>query len=88
MRTRSALFNSTDVQGGCFKVHLVRSVSRPLWSLDLGLGQVLPGPQVAIAASPRGNCSFYDGRRDQLEVPLTHVIGPPRSMTVRIMILF
>src|SRR5262249_33544395 len=46
--------------------------------LDLGLGQVLAGAQVAIG-TPRGcNCSFYDCRRDQPEMPFRHVFGPPR----------
>jgi ATP dependent DNA ligase domain len=44
--------------------------------LDLGLGQVFAGPQVAAALPPRGNCSFYGGRRHQLEVRFCHVIGP------------
>jgi len=39
-------------------------------SLDLGLGQVLPGPQVAIAASPRGNCSFTMAGVTSLRCPL------------------
>src|SRR5262249_9053788 len=45
--------------------------------LDLGLDQVLAGAQVAIGTPPERNCSFYDGWRDQLEVPFRHVFGPP-----------
>jgi hypothetical protein len=45
--------------------------------LDLGLREVLAGAQVAIAASPRGNCSFYGSWRDQPEVSFRHVFGPP-----------
>jgi hypothetical protein len=44
--------------------------------LDLGLGQVLAGPQLAVGEPPGGNCSFYGGWRDQLEVRFGHVIRP------------
>jgi hypothetical protein len=33
--------------------------------LDLRLGQMLAGPERAIRPAPRGNCSFYGGRRYQ-----------------------
>ena len=36
--------------------------------LDLGLGQVLAGAQLGVGEALRGNCSFYGGWRDQLEV--------------------
>ena len=52
--------------------------------LDLGLGQVLARPQVAVAAAAWGDCSFYGGWRDQLEVRLSHVFALPHPETVRI----
>jgi hypothetical protein len=42
----------------------------------LGLGQVLAGPQLAVGEPPGGDCSFYGGWRDQLEVRFGHVIRP------------
>jgi len=36
--------------------------------IDLGAGQVLPGPIDGVRfTSRRGNCSFYDGWRHQLQ---------------------
>ena len=36
--------------------------------IDLGAGQVLAGPGVGVRfPSRRGNCSFYDGWRHQLQ---------------------
>jgi hypothetical protein len=46
--------------------------------LDLGFRQVLASANVAVAGSPGGNCSFYSGWRDQLEMPFSHVFAPPR----------
>ena len=45
--------------------------------LDFGLGQVLAGPQVAIGSPLRGNCSIYDGWRDQPKVPFGHALRAP-----------
>ena len=45
--------------------------------LDLGLGQIFAGPQVAIGPPPRCYCSFYDGWRDQPEMPFRHVFSLP-----------
>ena len=42
--------------------------------LDLGLGQVLAGAQLAVGEPLRGNCSIYGGWRDQLEVPFGHAL--------------
>ena len=50
-------------------------------ALDLGLGQMLAGPQLGIGAPPRGNCSFYGGWRDQLEVRFRHCFRPSRFLT-------
>jgi hypothetical protein len=36
--------------------------------LNLSLGQVFAGPQIAIPAPFRRNCSFYGAWRDQLEL--------------------
>jgi hypothetical protein len=36
--------------------------------LDLGLGQVFAGPQIAVTTPFGCNCSFYGVWRDQLEV--------------------
>ena len=41
-------------------------------AFDFRLGQMLTGPQVLVGEPSRGNCSFYDGWRDQLEVRLRH----------------
>ena len=44
--------------------------------LDLGLGQILAGPQVGVSRTLGGDCSVYGGWRDQLEVRLGHVVCP------------
>jgi len=49
----------------------LRHVDQPL---DFMLGEIFAGPQVAVAAALGGNCSFYGGRRDQLEVRFCHVM--------------
>ena len=46
--------------------------------LDLGLRQVLSGPQVSIGWAFGCDCSIYGGWRDQPEVPFGHVLGAPR----------
>jgi len=46
--------------------------------LDLGLGQVFAGAQVAVGAAPGRNCSIYDSWLDQPEMPFRHDFGPPR----------
>ena len=43
--------------------------------LDLGLGQVLAGAQLAVGRPLRGNCSIYGGWRDQPEVPFGHAFA-------------
>ena len=88
MRAGRSLLNPADVQpagragrrqgpwwrpgsrGGC--VSPPRSVARP------HTRSVLAGPQVAIAAPPRNNCSVYGGWRHHLEVRFCHVFRPPR----------
>ncbi len=52
--------------------------------LDLGLGQVFPGSQLAVGGPPRRNCSFYGGWRDQLEVRFGHSFRLSAGRTVRI----
>src|SRR5271155_4192448 len=47
--------------------------------LDLGLGQVLAGAQVAVGEALGGNCSFYGVWRDQFEVRFAHAF-PPSSL--------
>jgi hypothetical protein len=51
--------------------------------LDLRLGQVFTGSQVLVRGSLRGDCSFYGGWRDQLQVGFCHGIRRPRQTTVR-----
>src|SRR5262249_2856096 len=46
--------------------------------LDLGLGQVLTGAQLAVGGTLGGNCSVYGDWRDQLQVPFGHVFRAPR----------
>jgi hypothetical protein len=46
-------------------------------TLNLGLGQVLAGPQVGIGRPLRHDCSVYDAWRDEFEVRFGHVFGPP-----------
>src|SRR5262249_25552143 len=48
---------------------LPRRVHQPL---DLGLGQVLAGAQLAVRGPLRGNCSVYGGWRDQRQMPFGH----------------
>ena len=45
--------------------------------LDLGLGQVLAGAQVAVGGPLGANCSIYGGWRDQLEVRFGHTFRAP-----------
>ena len=46
--------------------------SRMYEPLDLGFGQVLAGPQLAVRFALRGNWSIYGGWRDQPEVTFGH----------------
>src|SRR5450759_4105339 len=39
---------------------------------DLALGQVLSAAKLAVWPAPRGNCSFFGGWRDQLQVRFGH----------------
>src|ERR1039457_2669609 len=39
---------------------------------DLGLGQVFSAAKLAVRSPPRGNCSFFGGWRDQLQVRFGH----------------
>jgi hypothetical protein len=39
---------------------------------NLGLGQVLSAAIFAVWPAPRGNCSFFDGWRDQLQARFGH----------------
>src|ERR1039458_750156 len=39
---------------------------------DLALGQVLSAAKLAVRLPPRGNCSFFDGWRHQLQVRFGH----------------
>src|ERR1035437_2171075 len=39
---------------------------------NLSLGQVLSAAQLAVRLPPRGNCSFFGGWRDQLQVRFGH----------------
>ena len=55
--------------------------------LDLGLRQVLAGPQVGVGGPLGPDCSVYGGWRDQPEVPFGHVFRAPALMTVRIMVV-
>jgi hypothetical protein len=50
------------------------SVHQPL---DLNLGQVLAGAQLAVERALWGNCSVYGGWRDQLEVAFGHALRAP-----------
>ena len=45
--------------------------------LDLGLGQVLAGAQLAVGRPLGGDCSIYGGWRDQPEVPFGHALRAP-----------
>ena len=47
--------------------------------LDLGFGEVLAGPQLAVRRSLGGNCSIFGGWRDQPEVPFAHALCAPRA---------
>src|SRR5262245_22620361 len=47
--------------------------------LDLGLGQVLSGAQLAVGGTLGGNCSIYGGWLDQLQVPFGHAFFAPCS---------
>ena len=58
--------------GGVALATLV-ALSRFYQCLDLGR-QVL-GPQLAVGEPLGGNCSFYSGWRDQLEVRFAHKSG-------------
>src|SRR5450759_3423674 len=40
--------------------------------INLGLGQVLAAAELAVWPAPRGNCSFFGGWRDQLQVRFGH----------------
>ena len=40
--------------------------------VDLGLGEVLPAPQLGVGTPPGHDCSVYDGWRDQLEAWFGH----------------
>src|ERR1035437_3449512 len=42
---------------------------------NLSLGQVLSAAQFAVRLPPRGNCSFFGGWRDQLQVCFGHGFG-------------
>src|ERR1019366_10676387 len=39
---------------------------------DLSFGEVLSAAELAVRLPPRGNCSFFDGWRDQLQVRFAH----------------
>src|SRR5262245_22198647 len=45
--------------------------------LDLALGKVLAGAQLAVGETLGGNCSIYGGWRDQPEVPFGHALCVP-----------
>jgi hypothetical protein len=40
--------------------------------INLGFGQVFSAAEFAVGLPPRGNCSFFDGWRDQLQVRFGH----------------
>jgi len=48
------------------------SLGRSHQPFDFGFREVLAGAQLAVREPLGGNCSFYGGRRDQLEVRLGH----------------
>lgn len=50
------------------------SVHQPF---DLGVGQILAAPQVAIGSPLGRDCSIYGGWRDQLQVPFGHELRAP-----------
>ena len=57
------------------------AVSIVLCGLDqlfnFGLGQVLSAAKLAVWPAPRGNCSFFNGWRDQLQVRFGYRFRPP-----------
>src|ERR1035437_4529041 len=53
------------------------ALSRSHQPLDFGFGQVLAGAQLAIRQSLGGDCSFYGGWLDQLEVRFGHALCAP-----------
>ena len=55
----------------------LRSLNQPF---DFRLGEVFSGPQVFVGEPLRGDCSFYDGWRDQLEMRLRHMYQYPRLL--------
>src|SRR6516225_4390660 len=52
-------------------------------ALDLGLDEMLAGPQVAIGTPLGGDCSIYGGRPHQLEVRFAMIFSLSALMTVR-----
>src|SRR5450756_2988635 len=43
---------------------------------NLSLGQVLSAAELTVRLTPRGNCSVFDGWRDQLQGRLGHSFSP------------